>query len=87
MVAGAAAKSPAQVVALDMAEHKPALAQKCGATLTLDIASDDVVGAVRNLTGGYGADVYLEGSSRSARGCSCCASWAPSWGTASSAPT
>ena len=62
MVAGAAAKSPAQVIALDLADHKLALAERCGATLTLNIATDDVVAAVRDLTGGYGADVYLEGS-------------------------
>ena len=62
MVAGAAAKSPAHVVALDMSDHKLALAKRCGATLTLNIATDDVAAAVRDLTGGYGADVYLEGS-------------------------
>ena len=62
MVAGAAAKSPAQVVALDMSDHKLALAKRCGATFTLNIATDDVLSAVRDLTGGYGADVYLEGS-------------------------
>lgn len=62
MVAGAAAKSPAQVIALDVADHKLALAEKCGATLTLNIANDDVATVVRDLTGGYGADVYLEGS-------------------------
>jgi erythritol/L-threitol dehydrogenase len=62
MVAGAAAKSPTHVIALDLADHKLALAQKCGATLTLNIGRDDVTSAVRDLTGGYGADVYLEGS-------------------------
>lgn len=65
MVAGAAAKSPAQVIALDLADHKLALAEKCGATLALNIGTDDVIGAVRDLTGGYGADVYLEGSGHS----------------------
>ena len=62
MVAGAAAKSAASVIALDLADHKLALAEKCGATLTLNIATDDVVAAVQDLTDGYGADVYLEGS-------------------------
>ena len=62
MVAGAAAKSPAHVIALDLSDAKLALAKQCGATLTLNIASDDVLTAVRDLTGGYGADVYLEGS-------------------------
>ncbi len=62
MVAGAAAKSPAQVVALDMSDAKLALAAKCGATTTLNIARDDVTAAVLGMTEGYGADVYLEGS-------------------------
>jgi erythritol/L-threitol dehydrogenase len=62
MVAGAAAKSPAQVVALDMSDAKLAVAARCGATTTLNIARDDVQTAVRELTGGYGADIYLDGS-------------------------
>lgn len=62
MVAGAAAKSPAMVIALDSADHKLALAKRCGATHTFNIAEQDAVAAVRDLTGGLGADVYLEGS-------------------------
>jgi threonine dehydrogenase-like Zn-dependent dehydrogenase len=62
MVAGAAAKNPAQVIALDVAETKLELAGACGADLTLNIAETDVVQTIRDLTGGYGADVYLEGT-------------------------
>jgi threonine dehydrogenase-like Zn-dependent dehydrogenase len=62
MVAGAAAKGAAHVVALDMSDTKLALAAKCGATTALNIARDDVAAAVLTLTDGYGADVYLEGS-------------------------
>ncbi|RKT76616.1 threonine dehydrogenase-like Zn-dependent dehydrogenase [Terracoccus luteus] len=62
MVAGAAATSPAAVVALDSADHKLDLARRCGATHTVNIARDDVVAAVHALTDGLGADVYLEGS-------------------------
>jgi threonine dehydrogenase-like Zn-dependent dehydrogenase len=62
MVAGAAAKSPAQVVAVDMAPSKLELAKLCGATLTIDIREQDPVEAVRDLTGGYGADVYIDGT-------------------------
>ncbi len=62
MVAGAAAKSPAHVVALDLSDAKLDLARKCGATVTLNVGRDDVVGAVLALTEGYGADVYLEGT-------------------------
>ncbi|HEX8346376.1 MAG TPA: alcohol dehydrogenase catalytic domain-containing protein [Actinoplanes sp.] len=62
MVAGAAAKSPAGVVALDMSDTKLALATRCGATTVLNISRDDVNATVLGLTDGYGADVYLEGS-------------------------
>ncbi|WP_062984868.1 zinc-binding dehydrogenase [Nocardia anaemiae] len=60
MVAGAAAKSAAQVIALDMEPRKLELAARAGATMTIDISKQDPVARVRELTGGYGADVYLE---------------------------
>jgi erythritol/L-threitol dehydrogenase len=62
MIAGAAAKSPAAVVGLDLADAKLELAKKCGATHTVNISQQDPVQFVRDLTDGYGADVYLEGS-------------------------
>ncbi len=62
MVAGARAKSPAHVVALDVSDTKLELARLCGADTVVNIASDDVGEVVRGLTEGYGADVYLEGS-------------------------
>jgi threonine dehydrogenase-like Zn-dependent dehydrogenase len=62
MVAGVAAKSPAQVVALDVESHKLDLAKACGADLTINVAEEDPVAIVKGLTGGYGADVYLEGT-------------------------
>ncbi|GAB4085129.1 erythritol/L-threitol dehyrogenase [Myceligenerans cantabricum] len=62
MIAGAAAKNPAAVVALDMSPTKLALAEKCGATHTVNIAEEDPAELVEELTEGYGADVYLEGT-------------------------
>jgi threonine dehydrogenase-like Zn-dependent dehydrogenase len=62
MVAGAAAKSPAHVVALDLSDAKLDLARRCGADTVLNIARDDVKAVVDGLTEGYGADVYLEGT-------------------------
>lgn len=62
MIAGAAAKSPATVIALDVADAKLELARLCGADLALNIAETDVAGTIRELTDGYGADVYLEGT-------------------------
>ena len=60
MIAGAKSKNPARVIALDMAEEKLELAKRCGADLTINIATDDAVAMIKDLTDGYGADVYLE---------------------------
>ena len=62
MIAGAKAKSARLVVALDMSPAKLAVAQACGADVIIDIGAEDTVAAVKDLTDGYGADVYLEGS-------------------------
>lgn len=62
MVAGARAKSPAHVVALDLSDTKLALARKCGADTVVNIGKEDPLPIVMALTEGYGADVYLEGS-------------------------
>src|SRR4051812_49267527 len=59
MIAGARAKNPMHVIALDMAPEKLELAKKCGADITINIAEQDVEKIVKDLTGGYGADVYL----------------------------
>lgn len=60
MIAGAKSKNPARVIALDMAEEKLELAKRCGADLTINIATEDAVAMIKDLTDGYGADVYLE---------------------------
>jgi threonine dehydrogenase-like Zn-dependent dehydrogenase len=62
MVTGAAAKSPAEVIALDLAADKLELARLCGATRTVNIAERDPGKLVRELTDGYGADVYIDGT-------------------------
>jgi threonine dehydrogenase-like Zn-dependent dehydrogenase len=62
MIAGARAKSPAHVVALDMSDHRLELAGLCGADITVHIGREDALAVVRGLTDGYGADVYLEAS-------------------------
>jgi threonine dehydrogenase-like Zn-dependent dehydrogenase len=62
MIAGARAKNPAHVVALDMQPDKLEIALRCGADVAINIATEDAAAIVRGLTGGYGADVYLEAS-------------------------
>jgi threonine dehydrogenase-like Zn-dependent dehydrogenase len=62
MIAGARAKNPMHVIALDMAPEKLELAKKCGADIAINIAEQDAVAIIKDLTDGYGADVYLEGT-------------------------
>jgi erythritol/L-threitol dehydrogenase len=45
-----------------MDPRKLELARRTGATVTLDIAQEDVVARVKEMTDGYGADVYMEGT-------------------------
>ena len=62
MIAGAAAKFPREIIALDMDQRKLDIALKTGATKAINIATEDAVAIIKAMTGGYGADVYLEGS-------------------------
>ena len=62
MIAGAKSKNPKLVIALDMAQDKLDLALECGADLTINIGTEDAVARVKELTDGYGADVYIEGT-------------------------
>ena len=62
MVAGARAKNPQTLIALDMDDRKLAVAKECGATITINIVKEDAVAKVKELTEGYGADIYLEGT-------------------------
>jgi threonine dehydrogenase-like Zn-dependent dehydrogenase len=43
-----------------VAPNKLELAKACGADLVFNIAEVDAVQEIKNLTGGYGADVYIE---------------------------
>jgi threonine dehydrogenase-like Zn-dependent dehydrogenase len=62
MIAGAKSKNPKLVVALDLAQDKLDLALECGADVTINIGSEDAVARVKEMTDGYGADVYIEGT-------------------------
>jgi threonine dehydrogenase-like Zn-dependent dehydrogenase len=62
MVAGARAKGAAHVVALDLAPEKLELAAECGADVVINIAEEDALARVLDLTDGYGCDVYLQGT-------------------------
>ncbi|MCT1356486.1 zinc-binding dehydrogenase [Rothia kristinae] len=57
---GARQKNPLRIITLDMDDAKLELARRCGADLTINIAEEDAVARIKELTDGYGADVYIE---------------------------
>jgi S-(hydroxymethyl)mycothiol dehydrogenase len=63
-VAGAKLAGATTIVAVDVDDRKLAWAKGLGATHTVDARTQDVVEAVRELTGGFGADVVIEAVGR-----------------------
>jgi len=59
-IAGARLAGAAKVIAVDLDARKLELAKGFGATHTVDASSVDPVEAIRDLTGGFGADVCIE---------------------------
>jgi len=66
IVAQAARASGARVIGVDLHAQRRDLARSLGASVTLDAAQDPVAEAIKDLTGGRGADVCFEvtGSTR-----------------------
>jgi threonine dehydrogenase-like Zn-dependent dehydrogenase len=62
LIAGARAKNPLTLVALDLDDDKLELGRRCGADVVINIAREDAVARIKDMTDGYGADVYLEGT-------------------------
>lgn len=60
MIATARLRGPGKLVALDLRPNRLELAREMGADLALNPGEIDVVDAVRELTDGYGCDVYVE---------------------------
>lgn len=63
-VLGARLAGAAKIIAVDLDERKLATASGLGATHTVNAEEADVVEAVRELTGGFGADVVVEAVGR-----------------------
>jgi S-(hydroxymethyl)mycothiol dehydrogenase len=59
-IAGARLAGAATVIAVDLDARKLELAEGFGATHTVDASQVDPVEAIRDLTGGFGADVVIE---------------------------
>lgn len=60
IVAQLARLNGARVICVDLVAGRRELAERLGASLALDPATDDVAGRVRELTGNRGADVVIE---------------------------
>ncbi|MFF5015328.1 S-(hydroxymethyl)mycothiol dehydrogenase [Streptomyces sp. NPDC001165] len=63
-IVGAKLAGAAKVIAVDIDDRKLATAAKLGATHTVNSKETDAVDAVRELTGGFGADVVIEAVGR-----------------------
>ena len=63
-IAGAALAGARVVIGVDVDPHKLEHATRFGATHTVDSRSTDAVEAIRELTGGFGADVVIEAVGR-----------------------
>jgi S-(hydroxymethyl)glutathione dehydrogenase / alcohol dehydrogenase len=66
VIQGARLSGATPIIAVDTAASKFALARQCGATEVVDADAADPVAAVRDLTGGRGADFTFEVVGRSA---------------------
>ncbi|MER6959746.1 S-(hydroxymethyl)mycothiol dehydrogenase [Streptomyces sp. NPDC000618] len=63
-VVGAHLAGAAKIIAVDIDDNKLATARKLGATHTVNSRNADAIEAIRELTGGFGADVVIEAVGR-----------------------
>ncbi|MEU6139475.1 S-(hydroxymethyl)mycothiol dehydrogenase [Streptomyces sp. NPDC047081] len=63
-IVGSSLAGAAKIIAVDIDDRKLATAQKLGATHTVNSREGDPVEAIRELTGGFGADVVIEAVGR-----------------------
>ncbi|GMA62814.1 erythritol/L-threitol dehydrogenase [Alicyclobacillus fastidiosus] len=62
MIGAAKLRGPGKLVVLDLRPERLELAKKFGADLVMNPAEEDVVAKIKEMTGGYGADIYIEAS-------------------------
>jgi threonine dehydrogenase-like Zn-dependent dehydrogenase len=54
--------NPGQLIALDARDYRLDIARQMGADVCIDVTKGDAVQRVKDLTAGYGCDVYIEAS-------------------------
>jgi threonine dehydrogenase-like Zn-dependent dehydrogenase len=57
---------PGRLIALDTKPYRLVLAKQLGADVVIDVSTEDPIQQVRDLTEGYGCDVYIEASGNAA---------------------
>jgi len=60
MVGAARRSGPGKLVVLDLIDERLKLAQKFGADVVMNPLKVDVVSEIKNMTDGYGCDIYIE---------------------------
>ncbi|MFC8076519.1 S-(hydroxymethyl)mycothiol dehydrogenase [Streptomyces sp. NPDC057307] len=63
-IVGSRLAGAARIIAVDIDDRKLATAKTMGATHTVNSRTTDAIGAIRELTGGFGADVVIEAVGR-----------------------
>src|SRR6476660_611824 len=63
-IAGSALAGASPIIAVDLDPKKLAAAKRLGATHTVDSSTGDLVEAIQELTGGFGADVVIDAVGR-----------------------
>ncbi|MGQ9478987.1 MAG: alcohol dehydrogenase catalytic domain-containing protein [Thermoproteota archaeon] len=53
-------KSPGKLIALDLREERLSVAESLGADIVINVSRENAVKTVKQVTGGYGCDVYIE---------------------------
>lgn len=53
-------KSPVKLIALDVREERLSVAERLGADMVINVAKEDAVKTIKQITGGYGCDAYIE---------------------------
>jgi threonine dehydrogenase-like Zn-dependent dehydrogenase len=60
MVGAARQRNPKTLVALDLSDHRLEKAKQFGADIVMNPSKEDVMKKIKEITGGYGCDIYIE---------------------------